>query len=273
MTKETNICYFCDCPASSREHAPPKCFFPKGNRENLVTVPSCDKHNSEKSHNDEYMRLIILSDIRGDGNTIVAHMRETLKRSIDRSAERLLSSIKNLPKKDLRKLIVTCSRIKKENKESGELLNIIVASKLYESGCISGGLFGLMYKNVKNELYERNNGSIIKTYSHEIDLQRVFIFFTQLASALFFHTFERKYSGRLTVAPLFLFNTNTDVDDDKEKNKILLDQYSKENSHGYNKDIFYYSFSSIENDLASGLWINMCFYEEFKFSVRFSEET
>jgi hypothetical protein len=57
----------CDRPASSREHVPPKCFFPeqkdigrdKDYRRNLLSVPSCDLHNSEKAKNDEYLLFAI----------------------------------------------------------------------------------------------------------------------------------------------------------------------------------------------------------------------
>ncbi len=53
----------CPCEATSREHAPPRCLFPElkdtpdgtDHRKNLVTVPSCDARNSEKSHDDEYL--------------------------------------------------------------------------------------------------------------------------------------------------------------------------------------------------------------------------
>ncbi len=59
-------CYMCDAPSTSREHAPPSCFFPDANvfgrdvRRNLVTVPSCDAHNSQKSKDDEFLRATIL---------------------------------------------------------------------------------------------------------------------------------------------------------------------------------------------------------------------
>lgn len=59
-------CYMCDQSEISREHAPPACFFPeakvvgKNLRKNLITVPSCDAHNSQKSKDDEFMRAIIL---------------------------------------------------------------------------------------------------------------------------------------------------------------------------------------------------------------------
>jgi len=57
----------CKDQATSREHAPPKCLFPRANelgvdfRRNLITVPSCDRHNSEKSKDDEYFRAVLLS--------------------------------------------------------------------------------------------------------------------------------------------------------------------------------------------------------------------
>jgi hypothetical protein len=65
MRKAT--CYMCDSPETSREHAPPLCFFPEANvfgrdlRRNLITVPpSCDLHNSKKSKDDEFLRAVIL---------------------------------------------------------------------------------------------------------------------------------------------------------------------------------------------------------------------
>jgi hypothetical protein len=59
-------CYMCGAPKTSREHAPPECLFPEEKefgqnlRLNLITVPSCDDHNSKKSEDDEYLRAVIL---------------------------------------------------------------------------------------------------------------------------------------------------------------------------------------------------------------------
>jgi hypothetical protein len=60
-------CYMCEREATSREHVPPKCFFAGGKdslsgkdfRKNLLTVPSCTLHNSEKSGNDLYLLHVI----------------------------------------------------------------------------------------------------------------------------------------------------------------------------------------------------------------------
>jgi hypothetical protein len=63
MTKAT--CYMCELPEMSREHARPLCFFPEAQefgrdvRNNLITVPSCDAHNSAKSKDDEFLRGVM----------------------------------------------------------------------------------------------------------------------------------------------------------------------------------------------------------------------
>jgi hypothetical protein len=69
----------CNQPATSREHAPPKCIFPEqkdnlgGNdyRKNLISVPACTAHNQEKSGDDELMLYILaLSITSGDAAAI-----------------------------------------------------------------------------------------------------------------------------------------------------------------------------------------------------------
>jgi hypothetical protein len=54
-------CYICAAPATSKEHVPPKCIFPEDEkfRVNLIKVPSCDQHNSNKSKCDEWLRFIL----------------------------------------------------------------------------------------------------------------------------------------------------------------------------------------------------------------------
>jgi len=51
-------CYYCGAPATSKEHVPPRGFFPKGS--DLITVPSCEIHNNDKSHIDETMRVFLM---------------------------------------------------------------------------------------------------------------------------------------------------------------------------------------------------------------------
>lgn len=65
-----NICYWCGKPATTREHVPPRCFFPDrfecdgktitANWERLITVPACPQHNNSKSSLDDYLRMHIV---------------------------------------------------------------------------------------------------------------------------------------------------------------------------------------------------------------------
>jgi hypothetical protein len=74
----TSTCYMCSAAETSREHAPPQCLFPEESdigrdlRRNLITVPSCDEHNSKKSADDEFLRAVILLSAVGS-NEIARH--------------------------------------------------------------------------------------------------------------------------------------------------------------------------------------------------------
>jgi hypothetical protein len=65
------FCYFCGKIANSKEHLPPKQIF-KGFRLNRITVPSCDKHNTSKSGEDEAIIKAMLLSIENSGNKILS---------------------------------------------------------------------------------------------------------------------------------------------------------------------------------------------------------
>lgn len=48
-------CYLCGCPASTREHIPPRSFFLRAEGLQLKTIPSCVEHNNAKSSDDQYV--------------------------------------------------------------------------------------------------------------------------------------------------------------------------------------------------------------------------
>jgi hypothetical protein len=50
-------CYFQGCyeKGVTKEHIPPRSFFPEGEKEQLLTVKSCKKHNNKKSKDDLYV--------------------------------------------------------------------------------------------------------------------------------------------------------------------------------------------------------------------------
>lgn len=76
MTSKT--CYMCDAVATSVEHVPPKCFFPEQKdlpvgedlRKNLITVPSCERHNVATSKDDEYALMTTVASL---GTSDLAH--------------------------------------------------------------------------------------------------------------------------------------------------------------------------------------------------------
>ena len=62
--KARYTCYCCEEIGNTNEHAPPQSIYPKQKylpegspdyRKNLITVPSCKKHNNDKSGDDEYL--------------------------------------------------------------------------------------------------------------------------------------------------------------------------------------------------------------------------
>jgi len=73
----------CDSLATTKEHIPPKALFPKQKdmlrelslRKELITVPSCEKHNNSKSMDDEYLVFCLSTCFHG--NDIKEHMFNT----------------------------------------------------------------------------------------------------------------------------------------------------------------------------------------------------
>lgn len=80
FSKSNEICYFCGDPKTGKEHVPAKVFFPNAKnsrtqtnqRNNLITVPSCDEHNTGKSDLDEYLFAVISMNclVNSDGQHI-----------------------------------------------------------------------------------------------------------------------------------------------------------------------------------------------------------
>lgn len=68
-------CYACERTATTRDHIPPKCFFPEKKylpsnssdyRSGLITVPSCPEHNNLRSRDDEYAAAVIVMNSKSD---------------------------------------------------------------------------------------------------------------------------------------------------------------------------------------------------------------
>jgi hypothetical protein len=92
-------CYRCTTIATSKEHVPPRNLFPEAResggidyRINLITVPSCDAHNSAKSDDDEFL-MVSLAGIIGNNSVGYRHRLGKVDRAILASAHRLLDQV------------------------------------------------------------------------------------------------------------------------------------------------------------------------------------
>ena len=97
MIKET--CYMCSRQATSREHSPPSCFFPdlktygKDLKKNLITVPACDEHNTNKSMDDEFFRAIIVMNL-GLNEVGMSQFESKFLRAVNRNPQTYMSFFK-----------------------------------------------------------------------------------------------------------------------------------------------------------------------------------
>ena len=92
-------CYMCEREATTREHVPPKCLFPEKKdighsryRKNLITVPSCDLHNSSKSKDDEFL-MVSIAGVVGNNSIGYVHHKGKVSRALRRTSYKLLSNI------------------------------------------------------------------------------------------------------------------------------------------------------------------------------------
>lgn len=98
-----NKCYMCEHKATTREHVPPLCLFPEQKdtqgidfRNELITVPSCDEHNSKKSKDDEFL-MVSIAGIVGNNRLGFFHTKTKINRAIRRKSKDFLNKavIKN----------------------------------------------------------------------------------------------------------------------------------------------------------------------------------
>lgn len=106
------MCYMCDDPATSKEHVPPACLFPEEKdiktaifRNNLITVPSCEQHNSKKSKDDEFL-MGCLAGIVGNNAIGFFHAHTKVKRAMHRKGKDFIHVLM----KDVQKLNIKSSK-------------------------------------------------------------------------------------------------------------------------------------------------------------------
>lgn len=99
--KNVEKCYMCEDVATSKEHVPPRCIFPEKKdmpdynyRKNLITVPSCERHNTSKSTDDQFL-LLSLARMVGNNAAGFVHGSTKATRTLNRTPHVIESIFKN----------------------------------------------------------------------------------------------------------------------------------------------------------------------------------
>lgn len=199
----------CETYSTSQEHVPPKCLFPEEKdlpdgvslRKNLLKVPSCEIHNTAKSHDDEFLLYCLCMNI---ANNSVA---------FDQFSTKVMRAYKRRPA--LMKALVSESR------------NVIAVDE---------------------------GGTAFNTLIVKADTTRINKCFDQIARAMYFHEFNRQFSGHCRflhdwmIVPDSKFEVVV-TDGDKEINALehVKAYFSKLDHNGSNPEVFKYHFEEPDN--------------------------
>ena len=97
-------CYYpgCSSPGKTKEHIPPKSFFPDSKKINLMTVKSCKLHNNEKTKDDIYVLAnICLNSINNSQNDASEVFETNVKPQLMHNNQAFLKTLfKNTRKRD-----------------------------------------------------------------------------------------------------------------------------------------------------------------------------
>jgi hypothetical protein len=135
-------CYMCDRIATSREHVPPLCLFPETKdtnginfRKELITVPSCEVHNSKKSTDDEFFMLSLSGLMK---NNPVGNFHQLTKAN---------RAIKRKNKDFIEKQILRNYKQKKIKTTDGKFRIVAIGEPNVKrlSNCLEHIAFGLYY--------------------------------------------------------------------------------------------------------------------------------
>ncbi len=93
-------CYICNQLATSREHVPARGLFPaekdiglgQNFRRNLITVPSCELHNTGKSDDDEFLIAALSANV-GSNAVAFLHLHSKTRRIFDRKGDQFMSEV------------------------------------------------------------------------------------------------------------------------------------------------------------------------------------
>ena len=257
-------CYFCGGEITGVEHVPPRSFFPKGKRQNLITVGSCDQHNQEKSREDEYIRAILLASIKLDNQSHIDVLRDTNTRALVRSVERAYEKISTeVQAKEVIDIF---------DKHKGDPLGAAKAiDEAASQGIMSFGLMGLLNKEVLEETVFDENGEEVKTTSFTYDQNRFDAFFECMARGIFYHELGQRWEGKVNILPLTFLRDDA-PQRDKELSREFLQHFDLTNAKGAQSEYFCYDGANM-TDPQTGehtcIFFNFRLFNTFYFTAIF----
>jgi hypothetical protein len=204
----------CEKAATSKEHVPPQCFFPEAKdlpagvnlRKNLITVPSCDEHNTNKSKDDEYLLFCLLLNI-ANNDTAFFQFSSKITRAM------------KLNPKTFEKFIRTKKPVIVVDNDSGETSN---------------------------------------TYMIKINTLRIQRSLDQIARALYFKHYHRKFEGKCII--LYDFALYHCGANDAKNNaflhnalKQMREYFDKMEHAGDNPEVFKYVLGEIDKGHVLGM--------------------
>ncbi|WP_027793152.1 hypothetical protein [Paraburkholderia acidipaludis] len=264
-----DTCYCCGEPAVGPEHFPPESFFPVGRRSGLIEVPACKKHNQDKSRDDEYIRTMLMYDIRAHGVGHVSSVRDTSRRALERSFGRSLDRLENGDPDG--------AKVEEVRRRLDGLEGIAAMKELdalVNEGLVPSSLHALATKNPEPVRATLPSGQEVETISTEIDVDRVIAYFSLGARALYYWAFNTRFVGQVILAPHFLMPTYHP--DDAKQLEYFESLFDRDQSIGDQKEYFYYRVIdgadanfSIDGQAITASVLNFCMYDIYKTTAIF----
>lgn len=259
-------CYYCGEPSTGAEHVPPKSFFIKGQREGLITVPSCDVHNQHKSKDDEYIRSLLLSSAKLDGNQKLDLLLEAHNKTLQHVGKQIVGRIDD--EEAYQKFLEVEGRLKGD-----PAFGMKAFSELQKAG-IGTGLLGLLSVDYRDEVVLDNDGNEQDTISFAFDTERFISFFKSLSKGIFFHETKSIWYGEVVLVPhSFLREDIGEVG--LRLSEHFRSQLVREDSKGEHKNIFYYELGTelcADGSEILRYILNFCLYDTYEFTALFERK-
>lgn len=257
-------CYYCGGNVTGVEHVPPRSFFPRGMRQDLITVDSCDFHNQEKSKEDEYVRAILLSSIKIDEHPHLEELRNTSIRAVERSVKR---AFERQPTKEQAEKVLEII----EKYENDPVGGAKAFDEIHSQGIMSLGLMGLVNKDTREETVIDSRGLEVKTTSFVYDRKRLYGFLDCMARGIFYHELGERWKGSVHFLPhTFLKDDASQYD--KDLSEDFLKHFDWTAAKGAQKEIFCYEGANRrhpETGKVESIFFTFCFFNTFYFTAVF----